>query len=118
MKFTTDITVWLNKLDDVQWTNSLGSRKISGNLPNGSEVEFSISTELAKSHHDMDRFPVQLVARVKIDGVPCSHWGCMDNEGNAKLVNWFIPKEAAAFEVGHRAQSLARQKAERLFESL
>jgi hypothetical protein len=117
-RYTTDIAEWLKKFDDVQWVKSYGDRRILGLIPNGRTIEFSISTELAKSHYDMDSLPVQLVAMVKIDGVPCGKWGCMSNEGNAKLVKWFTPAETSSRMFEHKADNQARAKVERLFDCM
>ena len=117
-KFITDVAEWLKKFDDVQWNKSLKSDAISGVLPNGSVVNFSLKTKLATSNYDMDKMPVQIIVYIEINGVRCAHWGCTTQEENAKVVRWFVQNEVLAFKAEDEAEDEVSAKTQRLFESL
>ena len=119
MGFFTTVQEFLGKFDTVTWNKGNRTKgSIEGTLPTGDIVTFSLRTEFAQSHHDFKRLPVQVVARVEINGEHAMTYGSDSNEMNSQLVEFFVRNEAVASRVEYDMEKVARNRAEEIYNSL
>ena len=118
-KFLQTAEQFLEKFDTVTWTsNDISKNRLTGNLDTGEEITFGLSTEYASNHHDIDSMPVQVIARVRIDGQHASSWGAGDLDDCVELVRFYRINEARANQIEHSLEREARELAERKWELL
>tara|TARA_R110000796_G_scaffold59371_1_gene136781 strand:+ start:1415 stop:1774 length:360 start_codon:yes stop_codon:yes gene_type:complete len=115
--FFSTVEEFLAKFDTVTWIGQDGS-KLIGKLDTGEEITFSLSSKYASNHYDIDSMPVQVVARVTIDGEYASSWGACSGAECSSLVRYYRVNEARAQQIEHSLDREAIELAEQKWELL
>lgn len=113
MKTTQD---FINQLNKFTYTGVDTKCIVGDHL--GNTIKVSYYTKLASSITEIERMPVQIVARIEINGQHAQTWGMENNEDNALFVKWFVTTQAKAYSIQDKAESVAQKSAKELFNSL
>lgn len=113
MKTTQDFIDQLNKFT----YTSADTKSIVGDRL-GNDIKVSYYTTLSNSITEIERMPVQIVARIEINGQHAQTWGMENNEDNALFVKWFVTTQANAYSVEDKEDSIAQKSAKVLFNNL
>lgn len=111
---------FLNKLDIVNWNEqSRRDDKLIGiNEATGDKFTFSLDTVFAQNYHDINRMPVQIVARVTINGNYASSWGADGNDDCAELVKYYRVHEAICAKAEMDIDKINRSESELIWKFL
>ena len=118
-KFFTTVQEFLAKFDTVKWIGQdRNGDKLLGKLETGEDISFSLYTEFANNHHDIDGMPVQVIARVSINGVYASSWGATELSDCSALVRYYRVNEARAQQIEYGLDKEAKELAKEQWELL
>lgn len=106
----------LDKLSKVVYTTT-DLNSISGVI-DGNTIKVSYETKLSESLHTIKSLPVQIVIRVKVNGVHATTWGCENNADHTMFAKWFATQNCIAFKNEFNNESVAKDEAQELFNSL
>ena len=102
----------ITKLDKITF-NTRGTSSVSNDV-----WKVSYSTKLSTHFLGATDYSVQIVIHVMYKGQVVQTWGCIDNQDNAKFVNWFVKAKNQASDLEYKIEKSDRKHGESMFKDL
>lgn len=94
-------------ISSIKWTGTKDSNLIG--LLGDKKIILSHSFELSNSSFDIEKYPIQIVLHIEVDGVYSTLWGLESNEDNKNFVLWYQTTKAKTVKIQFDIQQKSRK---------
>lgn len=102
---------FLDKLDQLTFVSTDGDTL---HTSEGFEISYNLKMMMSRPSD----YPIQLILRVRSNGVYITSWGCTSNEDNLTATTWWAKKSSEMILKMHEASSDKEDSLKRIFNQL